>query len=242
MASAYSSIARVALCIFIFFVFPARLFAEAASAPSKTDLFEQGVSRNGKWVDIAQKRAHEIKSLHGGILLIGDSIAARWPKDIQTKYFGHRFINLGIGGDRVENIVWRLRYYDLKDSGAPATVIIAGTNNLQAGDTAEEIFEKLRVLIAKIESAIPRTPVFVSDVLPRGKFFAFKRDTILKLNDLIESNGQRYGYSPLFLYEKFSSSCKDVEKCDLLADYTHPNSTGYDEISKILKAGLSHKK
>ncbi|TCM48699.1 hypothetical protein C8J36_113102 [Rhizobium sp. PP-F2F-G48] len=80
-------------------------------------LFERS-SRDEVWEQQTRKQAEFLKKFKGGTLLVGDSLAKFWPKTLQQERFGRSFINLGVPGDRVENILWRLDAHNIKDLGS----------------------------------------------------------------------------------------------------------------------------
>ena len=71
-------------------------------------------------------------------MLIGDSIEAglrRYPTVWRNFILQHKTINLGIGGDRNENVLWRINDIGLLNS-IRSVVILCGTNNI---DTAAQM-------------------------------------------------------------------------------------------------------
>ena len=67
------------------------------------------------------------------LAFIGDSITQGWEgrgKDVWEKYYGDRkAINLGIGGDRTEHVIWRLTHGNLGKIKPKVAVLMIGTNN-----------------------------------------------------------------------------------------------------------------
>ena len=74
-----------------------------------------------------------IESSKPDLVFIGDSITQRWAQEglpIFDGYFGsYDTINMGIGGDRTENVLWRLQDYDLDNLDPELAVLKVGTNN-----------------------------------------------------------------------------------------------------------------
>ena len=81
------------------------------------------------WYETHRKQSKLINLNRSGII-IGDSIAAGLMryKNIWKKYF-YSTVNLGVGGDRVENVFWRAKRLFLPKSMKYA-VIQCGSNNL----------------------------------------------------------------------------------------------------------------
>ena len=65
------------------------------------------------------------------VVLLGDSITQLWPADVLARTFpGRMVLNLGVGRDRVQNVLWRLEADDLSRVNPREVYILAGTNNL----------------------------------------------------------------------------------------------------------------
>ena len=66
---------------------------------------------NNNWFKIHQNHCFKVKQENMNSIIIGDSILAGLTRysNIWNNLFGNRFINLGISGDRVENVLWRAR-------------------------------------------------------------------------------------------------------------------------------------
>ena len=67
------------------------------------------------------------------LLFIGDSITHGWEgggKEVWKKYYGKRnAVNLGIGGDRTQHVLWRLDHGNIDGISPKLAVIMIGTNN-----------------------------------------------------------------------------------------------------------------
>ena len=67
------------------------------------------------------------------LAFIGDSITQGWEgrgKDVWNEFYGDRdAINLGIGGDRTEHIIWRLTHGNFDKLKPEVAVLMIGTNN-----------------------------------------------------------------------------------------------------------------
>lgn len=194
--------------------------------------------RDARWEKIARNRgAQQIDQHRGGILVIGDSIAWRWPVKMQQEYFGRPFVNLGISGDQIENTLWRLPLYDLAAANPSAIVVILGTNNLRREDGIS-VSRKLQAFISEVKSKASGVPVFVSEVLPRGKKLHFKPADIAVVNANLAKNARSGGYSLLRTHEAFVAECDDELHCHLLEDFVHPNDDGYRVLGRVLKDAL----
>jgi hypothetical protein len=80
------------------------------------------------------------------IYFVGDSITRRWgaldyPQllaNFTSNFFGWNAANFGWGGDRTQNILWRLDNGELPRVAPKIFVVQAGTNNLADFESADE--------------------------------------------------------------------------------------------------------
>ena len=92
------------------------------------------------WFKIHQNHCNNIKNLNYSTLLIGDSIIAGLSRynNVWKKYFEPlNSINCGIGGDKVQNVLWRCNSLPPSPNIHNA-VIMCGTNNINV-DPVEDI-------------------------------------------------------------------------------------------------------
>ena len=102
------------------------------------------------------------------LVFLGDSITSRWPQELLEKHFGaYRPVNLGVGGDRVQNVIWRLQRTSLEATPLKALVLLIGTNNTGAF-TSEEIAGGIQKLVKIVEEKTPESKVLILGVFPRG--------------------------------------------------------------------------
>ncbi|MFN0078502.1 MAG: GDSL-type esterase/lipase family protein [Prosthecobacter sp.] len=103
------------------------------------------------------------------LVFIGDSITARWPQEVLEARFGkHRPINLGIGGDWIQNVLWRVQNGTLDKAAPKVVVLLIGTNNLTGKFTPDELTADLGALLKAIQSKTPRSKILLLGILPRG--------------------------------------------------------------------------
>ena len=82
-------------------------------------------------------RRHEMLMVHlptqASVVIIGDSLVQAWPQPLLDRLSpGGVVLNLGVGRDRIQNVIYRLQDPRLSAShlNPTYTVIWAGTNNL----------------------------------------------------------------------------------------------------------------
>src|SRR5262245_25763087 len=94
------------------------LFLVAASLPGPIRAEDKPndaivpVPRDGGWMKRHDSFNERVKQGNADLLFIGDSITQGWEgagKGVWEKFYGKRkAVNLGIGGDRTQHVLWRL--------------------------------------------------------------------------------------------------------------------------------------
>lgn len=98
------------------------------------------------------------------VVLLGDSLTERLPADA---YGDSRTLNLGVHGDRIENLLWRLEHGELDGYTAKLFRLHIGTNNLTQRWTTEEFLSGLRQLVELISERHPEARIELVGLLPR---------------------------------------------------------------------------
>ena len=156
------------------------LFTEQSHAEELSAL--KPVPRSGGWMTRHESFNKKVAQGNVDLVFIGDSITQGWEgngKDIWAKYYGERnAVNLGIGGDRTQHVIWRLDNGNLKDITPKAAVIMIGTNN-SGSNSSQEIAEGVNKIVEQIRNKSPKTKILLLAVFPRG---ATKDDARRKVN------------------------------------------------------------
>lgn len=103
------------------------------------------------------------------MVFMGDSITARWPQEVLEARFGkHRPINLGMGGDWIQNVLWRVQNGPLDKAEPKVVVLLIGTNNLTGKFTPDEIAADIGALLKAIHTKTAQSKILLLGILPRG--------------------------------------------------------------------------
>ena len=115
------------------------------------------------------------------LLLVGDSITQHWGDDVVdhaplrpawVRHFGKRsMINAGIGGDRIENVLWRIEHGALSGPAPRVVVLLIGVNNtplITSGVPPQAIAEGTRLAVLRIRELCPTSQVILMQILPFG--------------------------------------------------------------------------
>ena len=170
----YLQIPLIGLLCFSLFVFAEKKDLHSAIKP---------VPKSGGWMKRHESFNQRVAKGNVDLLLIGDSITHGWEgrgKNVWAKFYGKRnAVNLGIGGDRTQHVIWRLDNGNVKDISPKAAVIMIGTNN-SGSNSPEQIADGLAAITKQLRDKLPETQVLLLGIFPRG---ANKDDNRRKVNE-----------------------------------------------------------
>lgn len=152
-------------------VTPSAVRAQREPAGGNTAI--KPVPREKGWLKRHEGFNQQVKQGDFDLVFIGDSITDGWRgngKEVWQKYYGHRkALNLGIGGDRTQHVLWRLENGNVDGIHPKLAVVMIGTNNSNNDDyTAEEIADGIKAIVAKLREKLPETKILLLGVFPRG--------------------------------------------------------------------------
>jgi lysophospholipase L1-like esterase len=171
-----------------------------------------------------------VKQGNVDLILIGDSITHGWEgagKDVWSKFYGKRnAVNLGIGGDQTQHVLWRLQNGNLDGISPKLAVLMIGTNNAGC-NTPEQIAAGIEAIVKTLRTKSPETKVLVLAIFPRGPNNQDgPRQVNMKTNEIISKldDGQNVFYldiGPKFLAADGTLSRK------IMPDLLHLTPEGY---------------
>lgn len=166
------------------------------------------------------------------VVFIGDSITQGWEKEgreiWQRHYAGYHALNLGFGGDRTENVLWRLQHGELDGLEPKVAVLMIGTNNTgHRAENPETTAAGIKRLVDEIRQRLPAAKVLLLATFPRGeKPDDSLRDINERVNRIIA--GQADGRSIFFLNINAALTGPDgTLSKDVMPDLLHPSAKGY---------------
>lgn len=141
------------------------------------------VPREGNWMRRHESFNERVKQGRVDLIFIGDSITQGWEgpgKNVWAEFYGHRnVVNLGIGGDRTQHVLWRLDHGNIDGISPKLAVLMIGTNN-SGSNTPEQIAEGVKAIVEKLRAKLPTTKIIVLAIFPRGET---KDDPRRKVNE-----------------------------------------------------------
>ena len=188
------------------------------------------VPRQGGWMKRHESFNRRVAQGNVDLVFIGDSITQGWEgrgKNVWAKFYGKRnAVNLGIGGDRTQHVIWRLDNGNLKEIAPKVAVIMIGTNN-SGSNSSIQIAEGVAVIVKQIRKKSPQTKILLLAVFPRGPDPDDKRRQVnaganavfAKLDD-----GSHVHY--LDIGQKFLDSDGTLTR-EIMPDLLHLSEKGY---------------
>ena len=163
-------------------------------------------------------------------VFIGDSITRGWEDtganvlaELRKTY---RIHTLGIGGDRVQHNIWRVRNGELEGYRTKLVTVMIGTNN-NYGDKPDDTAAGIKVLLGEIQAKQPQAKIMLLPVFPRGeKPDDPKRINNAAVNAIIKGYADGKNIVWLDFTDKLVQADGTISK-EMMPDYLHPQEEGY---------------
>ena len=190
-----------------------------------------------KWWDkgrLLEKRNEIVKNgqTEFDIVMVGDSITHRWEREggegrelfaeLKKTY---SILNLGIGGDQTQHVLWRLENGDLEGYTAKMFTVMIGTNN--GGRDVGGIAAGVKRIVERIREKHPESKIVLMPIFPRGaKPDDPKRVANGKVNAIIRDYADGKDVLWLDFNDKFLEP-DGALTTKVMNDLLHPNENGY---------------
>jgi len=185
-----------------------------------------------KKLDACRKNVEAIKGKPCDMIFIGDSITAGWGqsgKTVWNKFYASRHpFNFGIGGDKTQNVLWRLDNLDLRDLKPKVAVILIGTNNIM--NTSQEVADGVKAVLTKTQATFAGVKVILVSIMPSKR----ANDTMMAANAIIKgfADDQSVYFLDLVplmpvVVNTTADGKSDTNWKGLGADRLHPVASGY---------------
>ena len=200
------------------------------------------VPRNVKtgWYKTFRNHAYlAINSQKCRVLLIGDSIIANFSKfsPIFDKHFSKFHpLNFGIGGDKIQNVLWRIINMSFPLS-LQYIFIHCGTNNIGHNDP-EVISDGLINLARVIKKKYKDVKIIISSLLPRDKANSQKRSLVIATNIYLKEACNVNSFS----FVELDSGWIVGSSLNMLLfknDHLHLTKFGYEKLSSLFVSQLN---
>lgn len=182
------------------------------------------------WMQRHQAMNERVKQGNVDLIFIGDSITHGWEsggKDVWAAYYGHRnAVNLGIGGDRTQHVLWRLENGNLEGINPKLAVVMIGTNNA-ASNQPEETAEGIKAIVDKLRAKLPQTKILLLAIFPRGES---PDDPLRQKNERVNELISKLDDGQLVKFVNINSCFLNMDGAlpkEVMPDLLHPNARGY---------------
>lgn len=205
------------------------------------------------------KSAAEIHARHlseiaksGGsfdFVLIGDSVTYNWgleeakgkwgvrplgKKVAEKEFAGKKWLNLGLGGDGIQHVIWRCQNGELDGYTTPVIGLLIGTNN--HGNADDDIVSGIAYLLGVIRTKQPQAKILLQPVLPRLPKPNDEED-LRKKFDRVNLRLKAFADGKKIVWLDWTKRLLRPDGTvneDLMLDEVHP-AGGYAEWAKALK-------
>lgn len=180
------------------------------------------------------------KKGNADVVFAGDSLTQRWETEGKAvwdeAFAAWKPVNLGIGGDRTQHLLWRLSIgQELAGLDPKVIVLLIGTNNL-AHNSPAEIAAGVRAVVAECRKQKPKAEILVMGLFPRsgrpvseGAQFAPAlglNSKFAETNTRLQKLDDETGVTFLDIGETFLDQ-KGNLLATLMPDFLHLSSEGY---------------
>ena len=192
------------------------------------------------WVEYHRNHCFKIKDSKPNTLLLGDSIVAglsRYP-NVWNEYFAQiNALNLGIGGDRVENVLWKAINLPLPSS-VKNVVILCGTNNVSI-DTPRDIADCIISLGSILQKKSSGINVSIYGLIPRDEGWSVNRVLINEVNEILKHQCNINGFAFIFQDHGWTFANGSLDCSLFYKDMLHLTEKGNVKLAKSITLSIT---
>ncbi len=200
------------------------------------------------WVARHEGFLAEAKQGKFDLVFIGDSITDGWRTKglaVWNKCYAPRHaLNLGIGGDRTQHVLWRIEHGELDSLKPKGVVLMIGTNNTgkekdgsPRNSTAEAI-GGIRAVVKSIRAKLPESKLLLLAVFPRGAVDAPQRAQVQEINTAIAKLDDGKMIKFLDIGKVFLAEDGSIPRA-IMPDLLHPSAEGYQRWADAMEPTLA---
>ncbi len=200
------------------------------------------------WVARHEGFLREAKAGKVEVVFIGDSITDGWRRRggaVWAKFYAPRHaLNLGIGGDRTQHVLWRIEHGELDGLKPKAVVLMIGANNTGTEkdgtprNTTAEAIEGVTAVVKQIRARLPESKLLLLAVFPRGAVDAPQRAQVKEINTAIAKLDDGKMIRFLDIGKVFLAEDGSIPRT-IMADLLHPSEEGYQRWAEAMEPTLA---
>jgi len=165
------------------------------------------------------------------VVFIGDSITQGWEgegKEVWARYYAPRnAVNLGIGGDRTQHVLWRLDHGNLDGLKPKVAVLMIGTNNSNGEDnTPGQILDGVTAIVKQLRSRLPEMKILLLGIFPRSENLSAQRGKLAMINQALRRQADEKDVFWVDFGHRFLNDDGTMPR-ELMPDYLHLSPQGY---------------
>lgn len=177
------------------------------------------------------------------VIFVGDSITQGWEgsgKDVWAKYYARRdALNLGIGSDHTQHVLWRLDHGNLDGLNPKVAVVLIGVNNAPHDENSPGmILEGVTAVVKKLRERLPRTKVLLLGIFPFRENFHPQRAKVLQVNQALQKLDDGKWVRFLDFGHLFVEADGRISK-RIMPDFVHLTPEGYGMWAEAMEPTLA---
>jgi len=193
------------------------------------------------WLKLHEAHVRTVQENKGPIdvLLVGDSITIQWGESWKKHFPELKAVNIGIGGDKTQNVLWRLDHGGVEGLQPRAIVLMIGNNNMFfTPETGIEAAARgIEMCVKNLREKFPNARLVVAKILPAhapgNRFYEDIKKSNAALDALkLESDAK---LRVLELTADFTNADGTLKKGLYTADDIHLSPAGYAVYAEKLK-------
>lgn len=209
--------------------------SEVADEPSPRSQDHSWMSRASWWkrhwaiLDISPEKKQKAE-----FILIGDSITEGFD-DVAWRdaYGSHGGLKLGIGGDKTQEVLFRIQDGELDGMNPKVTALLIGTNNL-GSFPADAIARGVQKIVAQLLERLAQSKVLIIGILPRDEAASSqKRRELAEANALLQKLEDKTRVFYVDIGKPFLNADGAIDKA-VMGDFLHPTPKGYRIFTEAL--------
>jgi lysophospholipase L1-like esterase len=199
------------------------------------------------WLKLHEAHVKTVQENKGpvDVLLVGDSITIQWGESWKKNFPELKAVNIGIGGDKTQNVLWRLDHGGVDGLQPKAIVLMIGNNNMFfTPETGIEAAAKgIEMCLKNLREKFPAAAIIVAKILPAhapgNAFYEDIKKTNAALDPLkLDSDPN---VKVLDLWPDFTNADGTIKKDLFTPDNIHLSAAGYAVYAEKLKPLLGNK-